>query len=94
MGRDFMLLASFLIEPHPTTPSLDEIVLHSQGNRRSDARECVCHERSERPVAQSHHRACIDAVEQDAGFVRREHRRFAFFHDMLGAAPHGPDSHP
>src|SRR5439155_15293666 len=28
MGRDFMLLASFLIEPHPTTPSLDKIIFH------------------------------------------------------------------
>jgi hypothetical protein len=37
------------------------------------------------PVAQPHHRARIDAVEQDAGFARREHRGFAFFHDMLGA---------
>jgi hypothetical protein len=85
MGRDFMLLAAFLIEPHPATPPLDEVVFHLHCRRRAYTREGVGHERDQRPVAETHHRACINAVEQNSGFVRREHRRFAFLDDMFGA---------
>lgn len=69
MSRTLMALAALFVQAYPAAPSLNEVIFHLHRNSGSHARKRVCHQRDERPVTQPHHRTCIDAVEQEAGFI-------------------------
>jgi hypothetical protein len=103
-----VLLAAFLVQPHPAAPALHEVVTHLHLQHGADAREAVDHHRDEGTIAQAHEqrfeafrlvlarRVSRDAyaVEQLARLLGGEHGRLAFFHDVFGTAHRVGRIHP
>ena len=101
MGRHLVLLAAFLVEPQPGPFALSVVVLDRHCNHGANAGEGEHHRGDDRPVAQADEVRAFDlvalrvdaddalyrdAVEEDAGLIGGEHRRFAFVDDVFGAA--------
>jgi hypothetical protein len=70
-----MLLAAFLMQPHPPALPLRVIVVEVHLQRGRDAGETVDQQGDQRAVAQPDDRRYIDAVEQCAGLVAEERAR-------------------
>src|SRR5688572_29495550 len=77
MGGHFVLLAAFLMEPHPPALSLGVVVadVHVQGGR--DAGEGVGQQRDQRAIAQTDRRRHVDALEELPRLIVGEDRRLA-----------------
>ena len=96
-----MLLAPFLVQPHPAAAALHEVVADFHLQHGVDAGKGVDHGPDQGEIAQadkgrflyrSVFALCcadrLDALEQLAGFLGRQHGRLAFSDDVFGAA-HG-----
>jgi hypothetical protein len=77
VGWHLVLLAAFLVEPHPSAPSLNKEVLHLHGNRRTHAGEGVDHQSDQRPIAQAGQGSGVDRVEQRPRLVHIQNWRLA-----------------
>ena len=83
-----VMLAAFLVEPHPGVAALREYVLEAHLEHRAHAREGIDHQGDQRPVAQAHRGACGDRIKQVAGFFSCQRGRLALLERMLRPA-HG-----
>jgi hypothetical protein len=89
MGRHLVALATFLVEADPPAFSVGEVVLDPHRHYCPDAGEGVGHDPDQRAVAQADEGRGVDALDQGAGLVGREHGGLAALDDVLGAAHRG-----
>jgi hypothetical protein len=97
---NIIFLSALLMQAHPSPAALHEIIPDLHPQDRPDTREAVSHETDQGPVAQSDlvglvRRSTLlvhfddgNAVEQRAGLVGGQNRRFYFLYDLFWAA-HG-----
>ncbi len=78
-----MSLAAFFVQANPPALARGELVLDPHRDRRADPGEAVGHQPDQRSIAQAYERRDIDAIEQLAGFRRRQHRRLAALDHVL-----------
>ena len=88
VGRDVVTRAALLVEPEPPPALLPEVVRPPHRADRAHPRDAVEPHRDERPVAPAGERTRVDRREEPARLGRREHRRRARRHHVLGL-PHG-----
>jgi hypothetical protein len=95
-------LAALFVQPDPSAPPLDEVVLDFHGDRGADAGEGEHHEADESAIAQAHHARQLfflaalelyrsrsrNTIEQRARLLSCQHRRLALSDRMFRSA-HG-----
>jgi hypothetical protein len=86
--RHFVALAAFLVEADPPALAIGKIILDPHRHDGADAGEGVGHHADQGAVAQADEGRGVDALDQHAGLVGREHGGLAALDDVLGAA-HG-----
>lgn len=84
-----MALAALLVQAHPRPAVLHVNIFDLRNQHRANPREGIDHEANQGAVAQADWRSRIDAVEQDARFLRVEPPRLANFDDVPGTAHTG-----
>jgi len=75
-------LAALLVEPHPKAAPLRVVVLDVHRDRGTDAGESVDHEPDERAIAEPDDGRDVDAVDEFARLLCREHRRLPLLCDV------------
>jgi len=81
-----VFLAAFFKQADPQAAVLPVNVFHSHAERRADTGEGENQQSDQRPVAQADDRLGVDAVEELAGFGRRQYRGLAGPDNVFGAA--------
>ena len=86
MRRHVVSLPALFMKPYPGSFALDIHVLNAHEEHRSDPREGVDHERDERPIAQAHHGARVDAREKLPRLLGGKDGSLPLLHDMPRAS--------
>jgi len=76
-------LAAFFVQTRPGAPALHIGILDAHFDAGPDAREGIDHNPDQRPIAQARRGLRINGIDQHPGLNGCEHRRLAFFNDML-----------
>jgi hypothetical protein len=87
--RHFVALAAFLVKADPPALPVGKIILDPHRHHGADAGEGVGHDPDQGAVAQADEGRGVDALDQRAGLVGREHGGLAALDDVLGAANRG-----
>jgi hypothetical protein len=93
MGREFVVLAAFFLEPEPRPLSVRVEVLDVHAGHSADASEAENHDGDDRTVAQADQCRGVDTVEEFAGVIGGQDGRLSTLHDVTRAAHGGRGVH-